>query len=96
MNAKLIELAELRAELMARAAIQRAELRQELASWRSPFTMVDQGLQMVSYIRNHVLLVVGVATLIAPLRPWRAVKWLQRGWLLWRMAGVVKRILPRF
>jgi hypothetical protein len=61
MNAKLIQLAELRAELVARAAILRAELSQELTSWRSPFTMVDQGLQMVSYIRSHVYLLVGVA-----------------------------------
>jgi hypothetical protein len=96
MNEKLIELTELRGKLVARAEIQRAELRQELASWRSPFRMVDQGLKIISYIRSHALLVVGVATLITPLRAWRAVKWFQRGWLLWRMVGVVKRILPRF
>jgi len=96
MNAKLIELAELRVTLVARTAIQRAELRQTLESWRPPFTMVDKGLQMISFVRRNVILLVGVATLVAPLRPWRGVKWLQRGWLLWRMAGKVMRILPRF
>jgi hypothetical protein len=96
MNAKLRELIELRTTLIARAAIQRAELRQTLESWRSPFTMVDKGLQVVHYVRRNAFLLTGVAALVAPLRPWRGVKWLRRGWLLWRTASKVIRFLLRF
>ena len=44
MNAKLIELAERRTTLVARAATQRVELSQTLAPWRGSLAMVDRGL----------------------------------------------------
>ena len=44
MNAKLIELAERRTTLVARAATQRAELSQALAPWREALAVVDRGL----------------------------------------------------
>ena len=94
MNAKLIELAERRTILVARAATQRAELSQALAPWREALAVVDQGLVAVRYIRSHAALLVGVAAFVVPLRPWRMAKWLRRGWLVWRMALAVKRILP--
>jgi len=94
MNAKLIELAERRTTLMARAATQRAELSQALAPWRGPLAVVDQGLAAVRYIRNHAALLAAVAAFVVPLRPLRVTRWLRRGWLVWSMARVVKRILP--
>ena len=94
MNAKLIELAERRKILVAMAATQRAELSQALAPWRGPLAVVDQGLAAVRYIRNHAALLVGVVAFVAPLRPLRLARWLRRGWLMWRMAVAVKRILP--
>jgi hypothetical protein len=94
MNAKLIGLAERRTTLVARAATQRAELSQALAPWRGPLAVVDEGCVALRYIRNHAALLVGVVAFVAPLRPLRLAKWLQRGWLVWRMAVAVKRILP--
>lgn len=94
MNAKLIELAKRRKTLVARAAAQRAELSQALAPWRGPLAVVDEGCVALRYIRNHAALLVGVVAFVAPLRPLRLTKWLQRGWLVWRMAVAVKRILP--
>jgi hypothetical protein len=94
MNAKLIELVERRTTLVARVATQRAELAQALAPWRGPLTVVDRGLGAVGYIRDYVPLLVGVAAFVAPLRHRRVGKWLRRGWLVWRMARVVKRIMP--
>ena len=93
MNAKLIELVERRTTLVARAATQRAELSQALAPWRRPLAVVDQGWVAVRYIRNHAALLAGVAAFVVPLRPLRVARWLRRGWLVWRMALVVKRIL---
>lgn len=93
MNARLIELAERRATLVARAATQRAELLQAAAPWRGPLAVVDQGLAAVRYLGSHPALLVGVVAFVAALRPMRAAKWLRRGWLMWRMALAVKRRL---
>jgi hypothetical protein len=95
MNAMLIELAERRTTLVARAATQRAELSQALAPWHGPLAVVDEGLVAVRYIRNHAALLVGIVAFVAPLRPLRMRKWVRRGWLVWRLAVVVRRILPR-
>ncbi len=93
MNAKLIELAKRRATLVTRAATQRSELSQALASWRGPLVAVDQGWVAMRYIRNHAPLLVGVVALVGPLRSLRVVKWLRIGWLVWRMAVAAMRIL---
>jgi len=94
MNAKLIGLADRRATLVARAATQRVELSQALAPWRGPLAVVDEALVALRYIRNHAALVVGIVAFVAPLRPLRVARWLRRGWVMWRMAVVLKRILP--
>ena len=93
MKPKLIELADRRATLVARAATQRAELWQTLASWRGPLAVVDEGLVAVRCIRNHAALLVGVAAFVAPLRPLRLARWLRLGSLAWPIAVAVKRIL---
>ena len=86
MNAKLIELAEQRAALVARVAAQRAELSQALASWRGPLAVVDQGWAAARYLGSNPMLLGGVAAFLITLRPWRLVKWLPPGWLTWRLA----------
>ncbi|MDO9372670.1 MAG: YqjK-like family protein [Gammaproteobacteria bacterium] len=91
MNAKLTELANRRAVLVARAATQRAVLAQAYAPWRGPLAIVDQGLVAVRYIRNHPALLVGVVALVAVLRPKRVARWLQRGWVTWGAVLAVKR-----
>jgi hypothetical protein len=96
MNAKLIQLAERRTTLVARVATQRIELSQTLAPWRGSLAMVDEGLVAMRYIRNHAALLVGVAAFVVPLRPLRVARWLRRGWVVWRMAVAVKRIVRGF
>ena len=81
MKPKLIEIVERRTTLVAKAAAQRAELSRALAAFRRPLAMVDLGLMVIRYTRNHVPLLVGVAAFLVPFRPWR-------------MAHAVKRILP--
>ncbi len=89
MNAKLIELADQRATLVARAAAQRAELSQTLASWRRPLALADRGLAAARYLRSNPMLLGGVVTFLMALRPWHLLKWLPRGWLTWRLARMV-------
>ena len=96
MNAKLIQLAERRTTLVARVATQHVELSRTLAPWRGSLAMVDEGFVAMRYIRNHAALLVGVAAFVVPLRPLRVARWLRRGWVVWRMAVAVKRIVRGF
>lgn len=93
MNARLIELAERRATLVARAATQRAELAQALTPWRQPLAVVDQGVLAARYIRRHPALLVGVVALVAALGPKRVLDWMRRGWVAWRMVLAVRNKL---
>ena len=93
MNTKLIELAERRATLVARAANQRSELAQALTPWRRPLAVVDKGVLAARYLGRHPGLVVGAVAFVAVLRPKRVFGWLRRGWVVWRIALAVKRKL---
>jgi hypothetical protein len=79
--------------LVARAEEQRSELATVVERWRGPLAVVDQGLQAVRYIERHPLLLLGAAAFVVVLSPKRALVWLQRGWLAWRMALEMKRRL---
>jgi hypothetical protein len=92
MNEKLIELAERRTALAARAATQRAELSQALAPCRGALQVVEQGLAAARFIRSHAVLLTGVAALV-PLGRWRTAKWVQRGLMVWGIVRVVRRTL---
>ncbi|MDD5180203.1 MAG: YqjK-like family protein [Gallionellaceae bacterium] len=93
MNAKLIELAERRATLVARAATQRTELAQALAPWRKPLAAADQGMLIARYLANHPALLAGAVAFTALIRPRRVFGWLRRGWVMWRVVLAVKRRL---
>lgn len=90
MNARLIELAERRATLVAMAAAQRTELAQALVPWRRPLALVDQGVLAARYLGRHPALLVGVVVFVAALRPRRILGWVRRGWIVWRMVLAVR------
>jgi uncharacterized protein GlcG (DUF336 family) len=81
---RLVELSRRRAELVARSASQRAELADIGHAWRVPMAIVDQGVTVWRFVRGHPALLVGLGVAFAVARPRRAVRWLQRGWTLWR------------
>ena len=86
MNAKLIELAERRAALIAKAEAQRKELSQVLAPWRGPLAIMDRGAEAIRSVKKHPELLAGLTVFAAVLHPWRLVRWLPPGWALWRIA----------
>ncbi|MCU0810809.1 MAG: YqjK-like family protein [Thiobacillaceae bacterium] len=53
--------------------------------WRARLALVDRGVNVVRYVRRHPALLAGAALLLVALRPQHAVKWLQRGWLVWQV-----------
>lgn len=93
MNAKLIQLAERRATLVATAASQRSELARAAAPWRIPLSALDQGLRAVRFLKQHPALLAGTAAIVAVLRPRSLFKWARRSWLAWRIALDIKRRL---
>lgn len=85
MNPKLAQLAERRSRLVAQAAAQRTALAHNVAPWRARLALVDQGVALFRAIGRHpVLMVGGRAAACGPASPPRG-KWLQRGWLVWRI-----------
>lgn len=85
MNGKLTRLAERRSLLIAQAAAQRTELATDMTPWRARLALADKGIAAVRYVRSRPALVLGVALLVAALRPRRAGTWLRRGWLAWQI-----------
>jgi hypothetical protein len=85
MNQKLTRLAERRRRLVAQAAAQRIALAHDMEPWRARLALVDRGVNVVRYVRRHPALLAGAALLLVALRPRYAVKWLQRGWLVWQV-----------
>jgi hypothetical protein len=85
MNRTLARLAERRHHLVAQAAAQRAALAHNLEPWRPRLAVLDQGVAAARYLGRHPGWLVGAALLLVALRPRRAGKWLQRGWLVWQV-----------
>lgn len=81
---RLVELSRRRAELAARSAAQRAELAEICHVWRLPLAIADQGVNVWRFLRVHPALLAGLGVAFAAARPSRVVKWLGRGWSLWR------------
>lgn len=91
MNAELIRIAERKASLVAIIGRQRTELAQTLAPWHESLAIVDKGLLAVRYLKCHPVLLAGLAIVSVVLRPKFSAKWVQRGWMVWKMALAVKR-----
>ena len=91
MKQKLTLLAERRRRLVAQAAAERITLAHDLQPWRARLALVDQGVAVFRYVGRHPALMVGAALLLIALRPRRAGKWLQRGWLAWQLGRRLRR-----
>ena len=86
MNPKLIELAERRATLVTLAAVQREKISQLLAFWPRPFRVVGRGWETIRTLARHPAALAWAAAFLVEIGPWRTLKWLQRGWLVLRIA----------
>ena len=85
MNKNLIRLAERRSLLLEQAAAQRTALIQNLEPWRPRLALADRGIAALRYMGRHPALMVAATLSLAALRPQRAGKWLQRGWVMWQI-----------
>lgn len=85
MNKKLAILAEHRQQLVAQAAAQRAALVANVAPWHEPLALADKGLNVIRYVKNHPVLMIGAVVLFTVLRRYPGGKWLQRGWAIYEL-----------
>lgn len=93
MSERLIQLAERRATLIARAASQREVVARAANSWRKPLSIADRGVAAVRYLKQHPPLLFGISAAIAVLRPRAAFRWSRRGLVAWRFTRNIRRKL---
>lgn len=87
---QLPHLHERRAQLVALAAAQRRELAQQIAPLRQPAEKLDKALAvgrvLLRFARQHPIVTLAGSALALRLgRKGRVGKWLQYGWLGWRL-----------
>jgi len=88
----LERIAERRRWLVSQAAAQRQVLSQEMAQWKPRLALADRGIAVFRYVRRYPALLAGVGVLAVLLRPRLGGVWLQRGLLVWQLAGSLRRL----
>ena len=99
MNSQLFAVRQRRDELLARIASQREQIAGVGARWQTPLAFADQALVAVRFLRSNLVLVAGVAAMLAIRR--RGVvgfmKAAWRGWKIYRLAkSFASTALDRF
>ncbi len=77
--------------LLARSAVLRERLGADLATLRRPLAVADGVLDAARWLKGHPEVVGAGAVVVALLRPRRTLRWLGRGWGLWRIG---RRLWP--
>ncbi len=93
-TARLIELARRKERLIARAAQQRAGIAVACRMWRKPFSIIDQGIAVVAYLKAHPLVLALAVAGVAAVGRRNLPRWIGRGffvWRAWRAVGVWTR-----
>lgn len=80
-----------RARLLARSAALRGTLVREAAAWKRPLGVADGALVALRWVHAQRYWLVGAGALLLATRPRRALRWLRRGWWLWRLS---RRLRP--
>jgi len=98
MNSRLVDLYLQQGRLLERIAVQRADLRRQLAPIARSAQRADAALtvlqQSIQTLRRHPLTVAAALTLVILLKPRRAWAWGVRGLWLWRQWQRLQPWLP--
>lgn len=95
MSPKRATIAERREKLILKAASQRALLAQDITPLETPLTIAYRGFQLVRYVRQHPVLMLGVTTAVSVIRPSRVLRWLKTGFSALNLARSVSDIFIR-
>lgn len=80
-----------RQRLMARSEVLRGSLVLETAHWKVSLAAADRALRIVRWLHAQRIWLIGAAALPLVVRPRRALRWLGRGWWVWRVS---RRLRP--
>lgn len=84
-----------RAQLLARAAVERERVAVQLALWQAPLALADKGLSAARYLRSHPAILLAAVAITAALKPRRALAWARRAFLAWRAWRWISARLPQ-
>jgi hypothetical protein len=88
---KLNRLAERREMLVMQIAAQRLLIANNIEVWREPLAIADRSLTFICYIKRHPILAAGASlSIVSIMRTSRALKWVQNGWMAWRILQQLK------
>jgi hypothetical protein len=87
---RMLEIAERRARYVERARAEREALAQVLAKTDGAASVLAGVRRVLDGIRQRPLIIVAVVALLVALRPRRSLKWMARGWWLWRLYRQVR------
>jgi hypothetical protein len=73
-----------RANLLARAAVERERLSVQLQVWEAPLLLVDKSVEAMRTLRRHPQWIVAAVVVLAVLRPRRVLGWARNGLIAWR------------
>jgi hypothetical protein len=83
-----------RAQLLARAAVERERVSAQLGAWEAPLVLVDKSIEAMRTLRRHPQWIVAAVVVLAVLRPRRALGWARNGLIAWRAWRWISRSLP--
>ena len=84
-----------RERLLAKAAVQREEVALLLEPWHAPLAVVDRGVAVAAYVREHPSIVIVAVAALVLLSPKRAFRWGRRAFAVWRGYRWAVRTLDR-
>jgi len=89
----LIDIMVKRERLLARCAGQRNDVAVLAEQWQGPLRVADHVLGAVQYVRGHPVVVGVAAALLVVIERRNLWKWGQRGYVVWRSYGLLKKSL---
>jgi len=95
MNSRARQLAQQRRDLQLRCALQRQELGHLSANIEAKLVVADRVIDVASGIAKNPLVLIAIIAGTMILGPWRIVRWVSQGALLFKTANVVRQLIAK-
>lgn len=73
-----------RESLLIRCDLQRLEIAETVDRLQGPLKIIDRAIEGVNFLRGHPVVVGLAVAVMVVMRPRGALRWLRRGFFLWR------------
>ncbi len=92
MSSRLLAIQQRRANLVARAAAQRQDVREQFAAWSGPISVVDRIVAVFQRLYALPLMIPAGAALMLWLRRRRKWLWAGRLWSVWQLVSSLRHL----